>query len=69
MNRIILRGPRWKRESGLGFLPGTLQQKIDPYMRPLYDALYDMLERDKLDRFLEKESSKLRRWRSCGGAR
>ena len=38
----------------LGFLPGTLQQKIDPYMRPLYDALYDMLDADKLERFLEK---------------
>jgi len=35
----------------LGFLPGTLQQKIDPYMRPLYDALYDMLDADKLERF------------------
>jgi phosphate starvation-inducible PhoH-like protein len=38
----------------LGFLPGTLQQKIDPYMRPLYDALYDMLDADKLERYLEK---------------
>src|SRR6202049_4876548 len=38
----------------LEFLPGTLQQKIDPYMRPLYDALYDMLDADKLERFLEK---------------
>jgi len=38
----------------LGFLPGTLQEKIDPYMRPLYDALYDMLDADKLERFLEK---------------
>ena len=38
----------------MGFLPGTLQQKIDPYMRPLYDALYDMLDADKLERFLEK---------------
>jgi phosphate starvation-inducible PhoH-like protein len=38
----------------LGFLPGTLQQKIDPYMRPLYDALYDMLDADKLERFLER---------------
>ena len=35
-------------------MPGTLQQKIDPYMRPLYDALYDMLDADKLERFLEK---------------
>jgi phosphate starvation-inducible PhoH-like protein len=38
----------------LGFLPGTLQEKVDPYMRPLYDALYDMLDADKLERFLEK---------------
>jgi len=35
---------RWKREEKLGFLPGTLQEKVDPYMRPLYDALYDMLD-------------------------
>jgi phosphate starvation-inducible PhoH-like protein len=38
----------------LGFLPGTLQDKIDPYLRPLYDALYDMLEPEKVDRYLEK---------------
>jgi phosphate starvation-inducible PhoH-like protein len=38
----------------LGFLPGTLQQKIDPYMRPLYDAIYDMLDADKLERFVDK---------------
>ncbi len=38
----------------LGFLPGTLQEKVDPYLRPLYDALYDMLEPEKVDRFLEK---------------
>ena len=39
----------------LGFLPGTLQQKIDPYLRPLYDALYDMLDYDRVERLLEKE--------------
>ncbi|MGB0036614.1 MAG: PhoH family protein, partial [Candidatus Acidiferrales bacterium] len=39
----------------LGFLPGTLQEKVDPYMRPLYDALHDLLEADKLERFLEKD--------------
>jgi phosphate starvation-inducible protein PhoH and related proteins len=38
----------------LGFLPGTLQEEVDPYLRPLYDALYDMLEPDKVDRYLEK---------------
>ncbi len=45
---------RYMEEIEKHFLPGTLQQKIDPYMRPLYDALYDMLDADKLDRFLEK---------------
>ena len=38
----------------MGFLPGTLQQKIDPYLRPLYDALYDMLDHDRVERLLEK---------------
>jgi phosphate starvation-inducible PhoH-like protein len=38
----------------LGFLPGTLQEKVDPSMRPLYDALHDLLEADKLESFLEK---------------
>jgi phosphate starvation-inducible PhoH-like protein len=52
--RIILARPAVEAGERLGFLPGTLQEKIDPYMRPLYDALYDMLDPDKLDRFLEK---------------
>src|SRR6266851_5194370 len=38
----------------LGFLPGTLQEKIDPYLRPLYDALFDMLEPERVERYLEK---------------
>ena len=54
LNRIILARPAVEAGERLGFLPGTLQQKIDPYMRPLYDALYDMLDADKLERFLEK---------------
>src|SRR5258708_32144041 len=54
VNRIILARPAVEAGERLGFLPGTLQQKIDPYMRPLYDALYDMLDADKLERFLEK---------------
>ncbi len=54
VNRIILVRPAVEAGEKLGFLPGTLQQKIDPYMRPLYDALYDMLDADKLERYLEK---------------
>jgi phosphate starvation-inducible PhoH-like protein len=54
VNRIILARPAVEAGEKLGFLPGTLQQKIDPYMRPLYDALYDMLDADKLERFLER---------------
>jgi phosphate starvation-inducible PhoH-like protein len=38
----------------LGFLPGTLQEKVDPYLRPLYDALYDLMEPERVDRVLEK---------------
>jgi phosphate starvation-inducible PhoH-like protein len=53
-SRIILVRPAVEAGERLGFLPGTLQQKIDPYMRPLYDALYDMLDADKLERFLDK---------------
>jgi phosphate starvation-inducible PhoH-like protein len=54
VNRIILARPAVEAGERLGFLPGTLQEKVNPYMRPLYDALYDMLDADKLDRFLEK---------------
>ncbi len=54
VNRIILARPAVEAGERLGFLPGTLQQKVDPYMRPLYDALYDLLETDKLERYLEK---------------
>src|SRR6202451_535976 len=54
VNRIILARPAVEAGERLGFLPGTLQEKIDPYLRPLYDALYDMLEPEKVDRDLEK---------------
>jgi phosphate starvation-inducible PhoH-like protein len=53
VNRIILARPAVEAGEKLGFLPGTLQEKVDPYMRPLYDALYDMCEADRLERFLE----------------
>src|SRR6266513_207361 len=54
VSRIILTRPAVEAGERLGFLPGTLQEKIDPYLRPLYDALYDMLEPEKVDRYLEK---------------
>jgi phosphate starvation-inducible protein PhoH and related proteins len=54
VHRIILARPAVEAGERLGFLPGTLQEKIDPYMRPLYDAIYDLLDAEKLDRFLEK---------------
>ena len=54
VNRIILARPAVEAGERLGFLPGTLQEKIDPYLRPLYDALYDLLDPEKVDRYLEK---------------
>jgi phosphate starvation-inducible PhoH-like protein len=54
VNRIILARPAVEAGERLGFLPGTLQDKIDPYLRPLYDALYDMLDPERVDRYLEK---------------
>jgi phosphate starvation-inducible PhoH-like protein len=54
VNRIILVRPAVEAGERLGFLPGTLQQKIDPYMRPLYDAIYDLLDADRLERYLDK---------------
>jgi len=54
VNRIILARPAVEAGERLGFLPGTLQEKVDPYLRPLYDALYDLLDPEKVDRFLEK---------------
>jgi phosphate starvation-inducible PhoH-like protein len=54
VGRIILTRPAVEAGEKLGFLPGTLQEKIDPYLRPLYDALYDMLDMDKVEKLLER---------------
>ena len=54
MNRIVLARPAVEAGERLGFLPGTLQEKVDPYLRPLYDALYDLLEPEKVERYLER---------------
>ena len=55
VNRIILTRPAVEAGERLGFLPGDLQSKVDPYLRPLYDALYDVLGRDAALRLKEKE--------------
>ena len=54
VSRIILVRPAVEAGERLGFLPGTLQDKVDPYLRPLYDALYDLQDPDKIDKMLEK---------------
>ena len=53
VRRIVLTRPAVEAGENLGFLPGSLTEKIDPYLRPLYDALNDMLDSDALPRFLE----------------
>src|SRR3954453_19049234 len=53
VSRIILARPAVEAGERLGFLPGTLQEKVDPYLRPLYDALYDLLDPQKVDKMLE----------------
>ena len=52
VNRIVLTRPAVESGENLGFLPGTLTEKIDPYMRPLYDALHDMLDPDTIPRLM-----------------
>ncbi|WP_334238078.1 PhoH family protein [Terriglobus sp. ADX1] len=54
VERIILVRPAVEAGERLGFLPGSLQEKVDPYLRPLYDALYDLLEKERVDKMLEK---------------
>lgn len=54
VTRIILTRPAIEAGENLGFLPGDLREKIDPYLRPLHDALYDMLTPDEIERYREK---------------
>ncbi|HEU4982654.1 MAG TPA: PhoH family protein [Acidobacteriaceae bacterium] len=56
VSRIVLVRPAVEAGERLGFLPGSLQEKVDPYLRPLYDALYDLLEPERVDRMLEKNA-------------
>jgi phosphate starvation-inducible PhoH-like protein len=54
VGRIILTRPAVEAGERLGFLPGDMLAKVDPYLRPLYDALYDMLDADRLAAYMEK---------------
>jgi phosphate starvation-inducible PhoH-like protein len=56
VNRIILSRPALEAGERLGFLPGTLKEKIDPYLRPLYDALHDMIEADRVEKLVERQT-------------
>ena len=54
VSRIILARPAVEAGEKLGFLPGDVQEKVNPYLRPLYDALYDMLDSDRVGRLLDR---------------
>ena len=54
VTRIILARPAVEAGERLGFLPGDLQEKVNPYLRPLYDALYDMIDGERAERLLER---------------
>ncbi|HVW79184.1 MAG TPA: PhoH family protein [Alloacidobacterium sp.] len=54
VSRIVLVRPAVEAGERLGFLPGSLQEKVDPYLRPLYDALYDLIEPERVDKMLER---------------
>jgi len=54
VRRVVLARPAVEAGEKLGFLPGDLQEKVNPYLRPLYDALYDMLDSDHVERLLER---------------
>ncbi|HST23004.1 MAG TPA: PhoH family protein [Blastocatellia bacterium] len=54
VNRIVLARPAVEAGEKLGFLPGDLQDKVDPYLRPLYDSLFDLIDYEKVTRLLEK---------------
>ena len=56
VSRIVLTRPAVEAGERLGFLPGTLQEKVDPYLRPLYDALFDMMDSEKVEKLIERNT-------------
>ena len=69
VSRIILARPAVEAGEKLGFLPGDLQEKVNPYLRPLYDALYDMMDLERVERLIERGTIEVPQSRSCAGAR
>ena len=59
---MILSRPAVEAGEKLGFLPGDMKEKVDPYLRPLYDALYELFGADKIDKKIGQVKSKLPRW-------
>ena len=68
VQRLVLVRPAVEAGEKLGFLPGDLTQKVDPYLRPLYDALYEMLGVERCSSCWRRTSSRSRRWPTCAGA-
>jgi predicted ribonuclease YlaK len=69
VKRIVLARPAVEAGERLGFLPGDLVEKVNPYLRPLYDALYDILGYEKARSCSSAASSRSRRSPSCAAAR
>jgi phosphate starvation-inducible PhoH-like protein len=69
VDRLILSRPAVEAGERLGFLPGDMKEKVDPYLRPLYDALYDMLPTEQVERRIASARSRSRRSPSCAAAR
>ena len=65
VNRIILTRPAVEAGERLGYLPGTLSEKIDPYLRPLYDALHDMVDPESIPRLMAAGTIEVAPWPSC----
>ena len=65
VERIILTRPAVEAGEKLGFLPGDLNSKIDPYLRPLYDSLYEMLGVEAYQRYVERGTIEIARSRIC----
>jgi phosphate starvation-inducible PhoH-like protein len=69
VRRIVLVRPAVEAGERLGFLPGDIGQKVDPYLRPMYDALYDMMGFDRVARAIERQVIEIAPLASCAAAR
>jgi phosphate starvation-inducible PhoH-like protein len=67
--RLVLVRPAVEAGEKLGFLPGDMQAKVNPYLRPLFDALHDMMDYEQIRRFMMNDLIEVIPWRSCAGGR